>query len=72
MCIVCECVCVGQVQLDNLEQLAGIDTEEQGPETRTLRNTKWQGTTIRSLSIYQLQLADFQVSVSENQTGRFL
>ena len=26
--IVSECVCIGQVQLDDLEQLAGIGTEE--------------------------------------------
>jgi len=50
--IVSECVCVSQVQLDDLQQLAGIGTEEHGPETLTLRNTKWQGITIRSLSIY--------------------
>ena len=29
--IVSECMCVGQVQLDDLEQLAGIGTEEKVP-----------------------------------------
>ena len=29
--IISECVCVGQVQLDDLRQLAGIGAEEKGP-----------------------------------------